>query len=68
MKDYTKLRKLDEDELDKVSGGVNTEEDYDICAWNEDGSGNHEWEYIMREDGSYYYKCKYCELRSDYPI
>ncbi len=32
MKDYTKLRKLDEDELDKVSGGVNTEEDYCKCG------------------------------------
>ena len=62
--------KLTDDKLEKVSGGYSDIDygDYDICAWNEDGSGNHEWEYIMREDGSYYYKCKYCELRSDYPI
>ncbi len=62
--------KLIDDKLEKVSGGYSDIDyrDYDICAWNEDGSGNHEWEYIMREDGLYYYKCKYCELRSDYPI
>ena len=62
--------KLTDDKLEKVSGGYSDigYGDYDICAWNEDGSGNHEWEYIQREDGLYYYKCKYCELRSDYPI
>ena len=52
--------KLNDELLNKVSGGM---DDYDFCAWNETGSGEHDWVWYEREDGSTYYQCKWCEIR-----
>ena len=52
--------KLNDELLDKVSGGF---DDYDFCTWNPDGSGNHVWEQHVRDDGSSYSQCRWCELR-----
>lgn len=52
--------KLNDELLDKVSGGS---DEYDFCAWNPDLSGNHEKVLTERADGSFYYVCKWCELR-----
>ena len=43
MKDYTKLKKLSDDDLDKVSGGTgNDDGDNTECEWNPYGT-QHEW-------------------------
>ncbi len=43
MKDYAKLRKLSDDDLDKVSGGCDdTDGDNTKCSWNPNGT-EHEW-------------------------
>ncbi len=52
--------KLNDELLDRVSGGCGEE---DFCAWNEDGSGLHDWQMIVREDGSMMYECRWCQLR-----
>ena len=54
--------KLNDELLDKVAGGW---DDYDICIQNPNGSGEHEWVMHVRDDGSMYYECKWCELRME---
>ena len=54
--------KLNDELLDEVAGGF---DDYDFCEWNEDGSGNHGWQMIVREDGSIMYECRWCHLRTE---
>ena len=57
MKDYAKLKKLTDDDLNKVSGGYDNDDgDNTVCAWNPNDTQQHEW--INRDDGRQ--TCKYC--------
>lgn len=60
MKDYAKIQKLSDDDLDKVSGGCgNDGEDNTECQWNPNGP-QHDW-----IDGDGRTTCRYCGIYRD---
>ena len=59
--DEKKIKILNDDDLDNVSGGC---DDYNICEWSP--TGMHEWIPVSEDDKYGMQKCKHCDIKKPY--
>ena len=56
MKDIFKNKRINDEDLEKISGGWGDDDDNTKCQWNPDGSRDH----VLEQDADGIMKCKYC--------